>query len=106
MSVKIIQGDDVEFDVLVQLNGQPYDLSGVTAATFKIPTDSGCLDLTLGAGLTIPTPTNGKVKVEATDAQTPTLKKSKLNVELILEEGTKTRTLQFKNGVEVIARFC
>lgn len=107
MSVKIIQGDDAEFNVVVKLDGSIYDLTSVAAATFKIPLAAGgCLDLTLGAGVTIPTPTNGTLAITVSDTESPTLKLGKLNVELVLEESGKIKTLQFKNGVEIIARYC
>ena len=108
MSVNIIQGDDSEFKIQVTASGACYDLTNVTEATFKIPLEAGgCLDLTLtGGAIAIPTPANGELVVTVTDVQSPTLKIGRNNVELILDESGTIKTLQFKNGVTILERFC
>lgn len=104
MSVKLIQGDDLQFKILVKLSGECYDLSNVTGATLKIPTDTGTLDLTLGAGLTIPTPLNGQVIVDIDDSQSGDICTGSINIELTLDESGKIKTLQFKDAMEVSER--
>lgn len=107
MSVNLIQGDDVEFSITVTMNGVIYDLALVTAATFSIPLGDGtCLDLTLGSGVDIPNPATGVVEITIDDMQTETLPLGKINVELILEETDKKKTLQFKSGLNVSPRYC
>lgn len=107
MSAKIIQGDDVTFKIKVSKeDGSCFDLTNVTAATIKIPlTAGGEQTLSLGSEITIPTPLNGEVVVAVTDTISATLKTGKHNIELILDESSAFTTLQFKNGVEVVARY-
>lgn len=106
MSVEIYQGDDKSFTIQVKFESGCYDLSAVTAASLKLPNhDHGQFtELTLGAGLLIPDPKNGKIQATLEDTDTIHLKAGKQSIELILDESGKFQTLQFKNGIEVKER--
>lgn len=104
MSVKLIQGDDLQFKILVKISGQCYDLTNVTAATLKIPTMTGTLDLTIGSGLSIPTPLNGEIVVDIDDTQSGDICTGEIDIELILDESGKIKTLQFANAMDVSER--
>lgn len=105
MSVSVFKGDDTQFKLLIKVNNACYDLTNVTAATLKIPLEAGgTLDLILTSGLSIPTPVNGEIVVDITDTQTDLLQIGELNLELILDESGKIKTLQFLKGLKVSNR--
>lgn len=105
MSVKIFKGDDLVFTIRVKEDGGCYNLTSVTAATLKIPLQAGGSEsLTLGAGLTIPTPSNGEIVVNIDNTISTNFKVGAQTLELILDESGELKTLQFKNGLVVSAR--
>lgn len=107
--LNIVQGEDRLITVrLEDENQDAVDLSPFDeiTASFK-RADNTLLEkkLTL-AEITIPSaaPQNGKIQIILTDTDTASLKVGKIDFELILDDGTERKIIQFKEQIEIKKR--
>lgn len=105
----IVQGEDRL--ITVRLENENQDAIDLTpfdeiTASFK-RADNTVLEkkLSLG-GVTIPgsAPQNGKIQIGLTDTDTAALKAAKIDFELILDDGTERKIIQFAQQIEVKKR--
>jgi len=95
----IIRGDDIELTInVVDENGDALDLTGITAAAFKLKeTLSGSVVLTktLGSGVTVTDAAEGELKVVLTNAETTLFKIRKHFFEIqITDASSKISTVR------------
>lgn len=108
--LELVQGEDIEFEIKLEDESQDaYDLTSATEITFSVKkADGTTLAKTLSAGaisIVNSLPVNGKIKVALTDADTLLLKASAdQDMELIIDEGTNRKIVQFLKQLKVNKR--
>lgn len=108
--LELVQGEDIEFEIkLTDENEDAYNLSLATELTFSVKRADGTTLLktqTSGAVTIVNSlPVNGKIKVSLTDADTTLLKASAdQDMELIIDEGTNRKIVQFLKELKVNKR--
>lgn len=74
--LEIIKGSTFDFDLfVVDDDGYPYDITGVSVFNVLLPTDAvgGALTLSIGSGVTVASANAGHVQVSGTAIQSATL---------------------------------
>ena len=112
--LNIVQGEDKDITVRLSLEtGDPYDLSSVTAISAEFPAAAGgCVTITgvspfNAAPIVIESPsTSGKITLTLSDTETALLASGTSHIELIIDEGTDRKIIQFKNSLNVLERLC
>lgn len=95
----LIRGDDIELTInVVDENEDAIDLTGITAAVFKLKetlSGSTVLTVSLGSGLTVTDAPEGEIKVVITNAQSAALKAIKHFFEVqITDASSKISTVR------------
>lgn len=108
--LELVQGEDIEFEIKLEDESQDaYDLTSATEITFSVKkADGTTLAKTLSAGaisVVNSLPVNGKIKVALTDTDTNLLKASAdQDMELLIDEGTNRKIVQFLKQLKVNKR--
>lgn len=108
--LELVQGEDIEFEIKLEDESQDaYDLTSATEITFSVKkADGTTLAKTLSAGaisIVNSLPVNGKIKVALTDTDTNLLKASAdQDMELLIDEGTNRKIVQFLKQLKVNKR--
>ena len=108
--LELVQGEDIEFEIkLEDESGDAYNLSSATEITFSVKKADGTTlaKTQTGGAISIVNslPVNGKIKVALSDADTLLLKASAgQDMELIIDEGTNRKIVQFLKELTVNKR--
>lgn len=108
--LELVQGEDIEFEIKLEDESQDaYDLTAATEITFSVKkADGTTLSKTLSSGaisIVNSLPVNGKIKVALTDTDTNLLKASAdQDMELLIDEGTNRKIVQFLKQLKVNKR--
>ena len=105
-SITIVRGEDRTFSIYLRKKSDqtlPIDLTGVTAASLKLPNEDGTqLELTLGSGLVVPNPATGKIDVTINDTQSAALNPGDLqSCRLVYEKGSDKRIVALSKFLTV-----
>jgi len=113
MAEKLIIGSKEEFSIFLKNeDGSAFDLSdyvtGPGDVEICIPTETP-VSLTIGSGVSVPTPSNGEIKGSLTATQTSGMEEGTYAIDIVLKptaEPTNPTIIKLTSALSLEARAC